>query len=150
MISTGEEFAIRREWSPFKGANHYTGGDQAWFFCRQREISNLLRLADQYPVTILSGVSASGKTSLLEAGFAPEAERNRRVVLLDMEVNVATRLREKANRYLAEEQSVLLPEGDPAQIISRLPAGWMVILDRVEQAFFCGERVVDEWSEQGE
>lgn len=57
--------------SPYPGLASFEEKHREFFFGRQREIDDLRTLVERQPVTILSGASGLGKTSLIAAGLFP-------------------------------------------------------------------------------
>ncbi|MEU6411945.1 hypothetical protein [Microbispora sp. NPDC046933] len=60
-----------RERHPYPGATPFQADDAAVFFGRAEESRELTRLWSRFPLTVLSGDTGSGKTSLLQAGVLP-------------------------------------------------------------------------------
>ena len=57
--------------NPFKGLNPYSEEDQDNFLGREEEVEYLLQIIQKNKLVTLTGVSASGKTSLVLAGLIP-------------------------------------------------------------------------------
>jgi hypothetical protein len=57
--------------NPWPGLDSFEETDRAFFFGRTAESSELLRLVNREPLTVLFGRSGLGKTSLLRAGLFP-------------------------------------------------------------------------------
>jgi hypothetical protein len=63
-------------WQPFKGLKSFDYEDSVRFFGREIEIKSLLvSLKDNNEALVISGVSGSGKSSLIKAGLIPALER---------------------------------------------------------------------------
>ncbi len=63
--------------NPFKGPESYGIDDAMRFYGREQEKSELLKLINQYPLTVLYSKSGLGKTSLINAGLVNQLlERN--------------------------------------------------------------------------
>ncbi|MCB0306615.1 MAG: caspase family protein, partial [Calditrichaeota bacterium] len=60
------------ERNPYKGLASYDESDQELFFGRSAAIEKLQQLAAQQQFLVISGVSGSGKSSLIKAGLLPE------------------------------------------------------------------------------
>lgn len=139
LVSTGDEFRLRTRWTPFKGPVAYTRADQDGFFGRDQELASLLELIEEHAVSLLSGPSACGKTSLVQAGLLPNASRTRRVISLPVEAELHRRLRSEINRQLQASGQAGLPEGDLLAALHSLNDQWLIVLDRLEQSEFLGE-----------
>jgi hypothetical protein len=61
---------------PYRGINSFRFIDAPIFFGRDEDIQRLLRCVSVYRGTLLYGESGVGKTSLVNAGFIPEALRH--------------------------------------------------------------------------
>jgi hypothetical protein len=59
--------------APYRGIRPFRNVDRAIFLARQREERELLDLVTVYRGTMLYGASGTGKSSLVNAGFAPAA-----------------------------------------------------------------------------
>lgn len=57
---------------PYRGLLEYRLRDAEWFFGRDRAIRELLSAVRLAPLTVLHAESGAGKTSLLQAGLAPQ------------------------------------------------------------------------------
>lgn len=57
--------------NPWLGLASYGEAEEAFFFGRERESAELLRLVEDEPLVVLYGVSGLGKSSLLNAGLFP-------------------------------------------------------------------------------
>ena len=67
--------ALMRAWpplaKPYRGLEAFREEDAAYFFGRDMLKDRLWRSFERNPVTLLTGPSGSGKSSLLNAGFLP-------------------------------------------------------------------------------
>jgi hypothetical protein len=63
--------------NPFKGPESFTGSDRNAFYGRNKEITDLIQLIDQYTLTLLYSKSGVGKTSMINAGLIPLLEKYR-------------------------------------------------------------------------
>lgn len=61
--------------NPYIGLESYREEYKEFFFGRSADIANLLKLIRNNPVTVLSGKSGLGKTSLINAGLVPELRK---------------------------------------------------------------------------
>lgn len=62
--------------NPFKGLRTYQEADAHFFYGRKSEITLLLEQVLSRKSTILSGISGSGKSSLINAGLIPNLKEN--------------------------------------------------------------------------
>ena len=56
---------------PYRGLEAFREEDAAYFFGREALKQRLWRSFERNPVTLLTGPSGSGESSLLNAGFLP-------------------------------------------------------------------------------
>lgn len=61
--------------NPFKGLQAYNSEDAAIFFGRDEVIQQLLDFVNDHSITIVTGASGSGKSSLVRAGVLPKFEK---------------------------------------------------------------------------
>src|SRR5687767_11468505 len=66
--------------NPFKGPESFTESDKNAFYGRNKEITDLIQLIDQYTLTLLYSKSGVGKTSMINAGLIPLLEKYRNYV----------------------------------------------------------------------
>ncbi len=64
------------EQSPFKGLSPYTEADAETFFGRESATIALAEMVLSRPITIVSGASGSGKSSLIFAGLLPRLKKS--------------------------------------------------------------------------
>lgn len=72
-MSTQATSAIPLPEYPYRGLEPYRFCDRAVFFERETEAERLLRLVTMYRGSLLYGESGAGKSSLINAGFIPNA-----------------------------------------------------------------------------
>jgi len=74
-ISQSTDGSLQQAVSPYKNL-HYFERDESWcFFGRESEKQRLIDLVSAHRLTIVTGASGSGKTSLLNAGLLSWADR---------------------------------------------------------------------------
>ena len=112
------------EQRPWPGLLAFTEADSAFFFGREREVSEMLALVEHVPVVVLTAQTGLGKTSLLQAGLFP---RLREADLFP--VRIRLRLDEKEDsrplaRQILEEMTLRLrqagiaaPEPEPGDTL---------------------------------
>src|ERR1051326_3249175 len=61
------------DWSPYVGSRPFTDGDSGVFYGREAEIAAVVGLCRRHQLTVLSGPSGAGLTSLVQAGVMPRA-----------------------------------------------------------------------------
>jgi len=137
------------------GLRSYEEDSSAYFFGRERELSDLFERVAMRPLTILFGQSGLGKTSLLRAALIPRLRRagflpvlvrldhGREDVSLESQiVSAITTVLGKANPGLASAAppSLWLMCHDPAYGLCSLDAPRIVVLfDQFEEIFTLGE-----------
>ncbi len=76
-ILLGDSYdGVDGDWSPFKGLESFNYQDQKRFFGRERALQQLLQnYQDSEGLLVVTGVSGSGKSSVIKAGLIPEIEK---------------------------------------------------------------------------
>ena len=64
--------ALADDQNPWLGLASYGEAEREFFFGREGETAELLRLVEDETLVVLYGVSGLGKTSLLQAGLTPK------------------------------------------------------------------------------
>ena len=88
------KFADFKERNPYKGLQAYESSDSDIFFGRKSVIRELDPRVRAHPLLVITGASASGKSSLVKAGLYPA-------------------LRRKEETFTAEELLILRPGAKP-------------------------------------
>lgn len=70
-MSSTVAFTVDRE-HPYLGPEYYREVNKDFFYGRNHDIQQLLKLVQRNPVTVLSGKSGLGKSSLIHAGLIPK------------------------------------------------------------------------------
>jgi len=78
---------------PLKKLDHYDRNDEDVFYGRDFEIRTVSETILSHPVTVLTGESGSGKTSLILAGIIPVLQKQRKFERI--EYSTASQLKEK-------------------------------------------------------
>ena len=71
MTTSSPNIAHLSAQEPWPGLRAFSESDSEFFFGRERETVDLLRLVQRASVVVLYGQSGLGKTSLLQAGLFP-------------------------------------------------------------------------------
>ena len=131
--------------NPFKGPTNYTEKDGRFFHGRDQELATLQGwLNCGAKSVVICGPPACGKTSLLRAGLeARRTESGEPVLYASLDQDIDRRLRYGFERYLRESNLAPLPEGDLVAVLPHVPRKQIVLLDRIEQAEYLGERAKD-------
>jgi hypothetical protein len=132
---------------PWQGLSSFTEQTQAYFFGREREITELLDRIRAQPLTVLFGLSGRGKTSLLGAGVLPRLrETGARPVILRLRQDGASFVEQLRRAW---DQAV---GGDPsnaslwerghrkADRTALQVAPPVLILDQFEEVFTLGQQ----------
>ncbi len=96
---------------PYRGLAAYEVGDADWYFGREREIDECLRIVDASGFVAIVGASGSGKSSLARAGIA------------------------SALRRVGRDVSVISPGADPDGVLTNVPRGAVLVVDQLEELF---------------
>lgn len=143
---------------PWRGQEPYTEQDRAFFHGRRRELDELRRLLQRDTLTLLTGPTGTGKTSLLRAGLFPSLQADWLPVLVTIDWSAATDQRPLSQQVLdalettARAQGLDVPRptsGDTLwEAFHRTGARWwsarqrvimpLLVLDHFEQAFMAG------------
>jgi hypothetical protein len=108
--------------NPFKGLNAYNEEDAEIFFGRSELVKQINRAAYEFRILIISGMSGSGKTSLIRAGFIPRLDKD--VVQLSFETavnieylhNEVNRIRESGDKFIIIDDYDKLFHSTPQEI----------------------------------
>lgn len=107
--------------NPFKGPESFTENDKDFFFGREKEVSDIVQLIDQYTLTLLYSKSGVGKTSLINAGILPLLENYRSYLPVYIRLNkeiknisgfITHTIREAAAKKQVAVFTGLLPSGN--------------------------------------
>jgi|GEM_PF-6608527 len=143
---------------PWRGPEPYTEQDRAFFHGRRRELEELRRLLQRDTLTLLTGPTGTGKTSLLRAGLFPSLQADWLPVLITIDWSAATDQRPLSQQVLdaletaARTQGLDVPRPTPGdslwEAFHRTGARWwsarqrvimpLLVLDHFEQAFMAG------------
>lgn len=140
LISSHASFTIQRLLNPFKGAQPYTQADRYQFLGRTQPVEALLGIISGRPVSVISGPSCSGKTSLLQAGLIPQLEHTRPCFLLTASDSLENQLVDRLNAYLLAQNQPSCSDTLFSKVWKRFPDDLAIVIDRAEQASLLGER----------
>ncbi|HEX5997296.1 MAG TPA: BTAD domain-containing putative transcriptional regulator, partial [Jiangellales bacterium] len=96
---------------PYRGLATYDVDDGPWYFGRDRDIDQCLRIVDATGFLAIVGASGSGKSSLARAGIAPALRRPGR------------------------EVAVIHPGARPDEVLNDVPRGAVLVVDQIEELF---------------
>jgi DNA-binding SARP family transcriptional activator/outer membrane protein assembly factor BamB len=103
---------------PYRGLAAYDVADAAWYFGREREIDECLRIVNAKGLVAIVGASGSGKSSLARAGIAP------------------------ALRRVGRDVAVVTPGAQPDAALANALRGAVLVVDQLEELFvLCDDAV---------
>jgi WD40 repeat protein/DNA-binding SARP family transcriptional activator len=101
---------------PYRGLAAYDVGDAEWFFGRETDIDQCLRIVAATGFVAIVGASGSGKSSLARAGVAPRLARRGRTA------------------------AVVTPGAEPDLALAGVGRGSVLVVDQLEELFvLCGD-----------
>ncbi len=137
--------------NPYRGLASFTASDAHQFFGRGRLIAQLLEHVRTRPLTVITGPSGSGKSSLIQAGLLPRLREELKLRIIDPlrpgEDPVRTLLVALGSR----ERSV--PEALRAIHAASAESRLLIVIDQCEEFFTfpddpsTGERLLQELTE---
>src|ERR1700754_3709019 len=128
--------------NPWVGLRPFQPADSEVFFGRERETQTISDLVATLPVLVVYAPSGTGKSSLLNAGLAPDLDEDRSqlaVLIADSSHDVFERTREAIRASGWEAQPAAT---DLAELMTRHRAATkrriVVVVDQLEERFNAG------------
>jgi len=128
--------------SPFKFLDSYTKEDKDIFFGREREIEELYQKVFESKILLVSGVSGTGKSSLIHCGLANKFEESDWLPInIRRGADINTRLREEISKF------ALTPIKPGKSLTKQLQSLYLdhfkpiyLIFDQFEELFIFGSK----------
>jgi WD40 repeat protein/uncharacterized caspase-like protein len=124
-----EKLLDRPVQNPYKGLLSYEPEDAQWFYGREPEVAEISEKLRHYPIAIITGPSAVGKSSLAKAGIFPQLQEKYGFELL--------KLRPGAHPWKGEEVKVSqkMPDGSKQETHSHYSGLRALCQSQAEEGF---------------
>lgn len=134
-----ENLPVSAAENPYMGLDSYDEQRSSLFFGRKKATEEVVKRVEEYPLTVVTGASGSGKSSLVKAGVAPklkgekkiitpgrfplselEAAKNADILIIDQFEQLITQAEEKDAKKFINELPDLIRSGKKVVVTVRI------------------------------